>query len=406
MKILVADDDQASRRLVAAFLKRADHEVVEVDSGEAVLEKMVEAEPPAIAIIDWVMSGMSGPDVVIKLRNMAFRIRPYVILLSARQDKASVADGLDAGADDFLSKPFNPLEMLARVRVAERTLQVQLELQQHIDDLESLALRYNLLGELIGKQRAPRELRPAASVPVPMPSHARQVLQLGGTRLRPDEIDALTQRALAEVGLGGLQPVSFEPQMQHTGSAMLLAWSGMVLVGEKCWIDLLLRLNLASADALHATALHRRPASERETRRFLAEVHTIVTSAFRAALQARGADILSPGLSRAVERQPDAPAPVLPDDTVHRAFGMGDITLLLSIARSPCPVQIKDARDLAAGQIVATDFPPPDIDAIPLVTRGSVINERFIGKLVAYAQRESSRLAVPVFAPSALSTRV
>jgi DNA-binding response OmpR family regulator len=408
MKILVADDDQASRRLVAAFLKRADHEVVEVDSGEAVIERMSETEPPAIAIIDWVMPGMSGPDVVIKLRNMAFRIRPYVILLSARNDKASVAEGLDAGADDFLTKPFNPLEMLARVRVAERTLQVQIELQQHIDDLEALAQRYNLLGELIGKQRGTREIRPIAAAPLPAaaPHGVRQAASFGGTRLRPDEIDTVAQRALAEVGLGGLQPVVFEPRKQPSASATLLAWSGMVLAGEKCWVDLLLQLDIASADALHAAALHRRPASEREARRFLAEVHTIVTSAFRAALQARGADILTPGLSRAVERQPDSPVPPLPEDTVHRAFGMGDTTLTLAIARSACPLQFKDARDLAVGQIVATDFPPPEIDSIPLVTRGSVINERAIGKLVAYAQRESSRLGVPVFVPSALSTRV
>lgn len=407
MKILVADDDQASRRLVAAFLRRADHEVIDVESGEAVIEKMLEPEPPTIAIIDWVMpGGMSGPDVATKLRNMAFRIRPYVILLSAKNDKASIAEGLDAGADDFLTKPFNPLEMLARVRVAERTLKVQLELQQHIDDLEALAQRYNLLGELIGHQRATRESRPAAPTPVAVMPAARPPVAIGVTRLRPDEIDTLALRALAEVGLGALQPVPYDARHGATNAASFLAWSGMVLVGDKCWIDLLLQIDVAGAETLHAAALHRRPGSEREARRFLAEVHTIVTSAFRAELQGRGADILSPGLSRAVERQPGVPALPLPEDTAHRAYGLEDTTLTLVIARSACAVQHKDPRDLAAGQIVATDFPPPEIDAIPLVTRGSVINERFIGKLIANAQREGTRLGVPVFAPSVLSARV
>jgi len=406
MKILVADDDQASRRLVAAFLKRADHDVDDVESGEAVIEKMLEAEPPAIAIIDWVMPGMSGPDVVTKLRNMPFRLRPYVILLSAKNDKASVAEGLDAGADDFLTKPFNPLEMLARVRVAERTLQVQRELHQHIDDLEALAQRYNLLGELIGHQRASREDHTPAASPAVAPAGPRPAIAIGVTRLRPDEIDTLARSALAEVGLGEAEPVPYGTRTASPQSPVLLAWSGMVLAGEKCWIDLLLEVDVAGAEVLHAAALHRRPASEREARRFLAEVHTIVTSSFRAGLQARGADILSPGLSRAVERQPGVPPLPLPEDTVHRSYGLEGTVLTLTIARSACAVLSKDPRDLAAGQIVAMDFPPPEIDAIPLVTRGSIINERFIGKLVAYAQREGNRMGVPVFAPSVLAARV
>lgn len=400
MKILVADDDQASRRLVAAFLSRADHDVVAVESGEAVLEIMVNPEPPAIAIIDWVMPGMSGPDVVTKLRNMPFRVRPYVILLSAKNDKASVAEGLDAGADDFLSKPFNPLEMLARVRVAERTLRVQVELQEHIEELEALAQRYNLLGELIGRQRATMH-EPAPLVTMPRP---RTSAPVGSTHLRPDQIDTLMQRALAEVGLGEIR-VAPHASATSTGPS-LLAWAGMVLAGEKCWLDLLLEVDVPAADTLHMAALQRHPASEREARRFLAEVHTIIASAFRAALQEAGADILSPGLSRAVERRPGLPPLPLPDDTVQRSYVIEDVTLTLTIARSACQVQHKDPRDLAAGQIVAADFPPAEAEAVPLVTRGSVINERFIGKLIAHAQREGSRLGVPVFVPSALSARV
>lgn len=407
MKILVADDDHASRRLVAAFLTRADHEVVAVESGEAALQTMVGPEPPAIAIIDWVMPGMSGPDVVTKIRNLTFRLRPYIILLSAKNDKASVAEGLDAGADDFLSKPFNPLEMLARVRVAERTLLVQLELQQHIDDLEALAQRYNLLGELIGHQRARPEDNEPLRLSMSAPEARPPVAASSSTHLRPDEIDTLACRALAEVGLSDLQPVAYERKpAEARRDVTLLAWSGMVIAGDKCWVDLLLEIEIEAAATLHNLALHRRSGSERETRRFLAEVHTVVTSAFRVALQARGADILSSGLSRAVERVPGLPALPLPEDTVHRAYGVDNTTLTLSIARSPCPMQQKDPRDLAAGQIVATDFPPPEIDTIPLVTRGSVVNERAIGKLVAYAQREGTRLGVPVFAPSTVALRV
>ncbi len=401
MKILVADDDLASRRLVAAFLTRADHDVVAVDSGEAVLEIMVNPDPPSIAIVDWVMPGMSGPDVVTRLRNMAFRIRPYVILLSAKNDKASVAEGLDAGADDFLSKPFNPLEMLARVRVAERSLGVQLELQEHIDELEALAQRYNLLGELIGRQRA---TLPAPTPLVALPQRPRAPAAAGSTQLRPEQIDTLMQRALAEVGLGEVQSV--EPSAHASATPSLLAWAGMVLAGEKCWLDLLLDVDLPGADKLHAAALHRHPASDREARRFLAEVHTIIASAFRVALQEAGADILSPGLSRAVERRQDQQPLPLPDDTVQRSYTVEGAILTLTMARSACQVHLKDPRDLAAGQIVAADFPPAEIDAVPLVTRGLVMNERFMAKLIAHAQREGNRLGVPVFMPSALSARV
>src|SRR5688572_29447631 len=161
MKILVADDDALIRRLLQALLSKLGHEVELVEEGHAALKALETTPPPQLAILDWVMPGLTGLEVCKKLRAKHTRSRTYVILLSAKADKQDAIAGLDAGADDYLPKPFDPMTLLARLRVAQRIITFQQELQTHIAEMETLLQRYNLLGEMFGKQgRGSESLRP------------------------------------------------------------------------------------------------------------------------------------------------------------------------------------------------------------------------------------------------------
>ena len=120
MKVLVADDDALTRRLLIALLTKLGHEVDAVEDGHAALKALESPTPPAIALLDWMMSGINGPDACKHLRAHPGKSRPYVLLLSTKADKQDVIAGLDAGADDFLVKPFDPMALLARIRVAFR----------------------------------------------------------------------------------------------------------------------------------------------------------------------------------------------------------------------------------------------------------------------------------------------
>jgi DNA-binding response OmpR family regulator len=138
-QILIADDDPVAQKVLRTILQQAGYTVQSANDGETALRTLLQPDAPLIAIVDWMMPGLNGPDLCTKLRAINLRLRPYIIMLSGKADKAEIAAALDAGADDYLSKPFNRMEFLARLRVAGRMVQAQIKLQKYIAHLESRA---------------------------------------------------------------------------------------------------------------------------------------------------------------------------------------------------------------------------------------------------------------------------
>lgn len=122
MKILIADDSEFSRRLLQTTLERAGYEVTAVDNGAAAARCLCDEDGPRLALLDWVMPGLDGPAVVRAVRK--HRQQPYVhmVLLTSKHAKEDIVAGLDSGADDYLTKPFDPQELKARLRTGERIL--------------------------------------------------------------------------------------------------------------------------------------------------------------------------------------------------------------------------------------------------------------------------------------------
>ncbi len=125
--VLVVDDSAAQRRVLSLHLRRWGYRVTEAASGDAALALCRET-PFDIILSDWVMPGLSGLELCRAIRAMQGEGYGYFILLTSKSDKTEVADGLDGGADDFLSKPVNPDELRARMRAGERILTMHREL--------------------------------------------------------------------------------------------------------------------------------------------------------------------------------------------------------------------------------------------------------------------------------------
>jgi len=136
MKLLVADDDPVTRRLLEGVLGTLGFDVVLAHDGIQALEVLGGDDPPPIAILDWMMPGMTGVEVCRKLRDRAPSGPTYVLIVTSREGTEDLVAALDAGADDYVTKPFQVEELRARVGVGLRVATLQRGLADRVTELE------------------------------------------------------------------------------------------------------------------------------------------------------------------------------------------------------------------------------------------------------------------------------
>ncbi len=146
MRILVADDDALSRRVLEAMLVKWGYEVVAANDGAQAWEVLQGPGAPQLAILDWMMPHMDGPDVCRRVRVHPEVPYVYILLLSGRDQERDLIEGLEAGADDYLTKPFSTQELKARLFSGKRILDVQSQLIAAREELRLQAIRDPLTG--------------------------------------------------------------------------------------------------------------------------------------------------------------------------------------------------------------------------------------------------------------------
>src|SRR5262245_55163291 len=146
MKVLIAEDDVVSRRLLEAMLMRWGYEVAVTHNGLDAWEMLRGPTPPPMAILDWMMPGMDGVEVCRKVRQRGQEPYIYLLLLTTKGRKENIVEGLDAGADDYLTKPFDPHELQVRLRTGKRIITLQAELIEAREELRVQAMYDPLTG--------------------------------------------------------------------------------------------------------------------------------------------------------------------------------------------------------------------------------------------------------------------
>ena len=146
MRILIAEDDLVSRTVLVSVLEKDGHEVTVTENGTDAWEVLRQPGAPPLAILDRMMPGLGGLEVVRLVRALPTELPPYLIMLTSKGEKSDIVAGLEAGANDYLAKPFNPGEMRARVEVGRRMFELQAALSAKIealyraeDEIKSLA---------------------------------------------------------------------------------------------------------------------------------------------------------------------------------------------------------------------------------------------------------------------------
>jgi len=145
-RILLAEDDPVSRRMLQAFLVKWDYQVETVADGVQALRILEGSDAPPLAILDWMMPGIEGPQVCRRVRERPERRYIYILLLTARTQKGDLLRGLESGADDYLTKPFDAQELRARLLVGQRILELQESLIKARDELAFRATHDALTG--------------------------------------------------------------------------------------------------------------------------------------------------------------------------------------------------------------------------------------------------------------------
>ncbi len=142
VKVLVADDSAVSRKLVELTLSEKQYSLVFAKSGRETLDLFAE-QHPSLVIVDWMMPDLTGLEICKHIRSRAQASYTYIILLTGKSEKESVVEGLAAGADDYLTKPFHHEELIARVGVGLRIIGLQREIEAKNLLLKELSLTVN-----------------------------------------------------------------------------------------------------------------------------------------------------------------------------------------------------------------------------------------------------------------------
>lgn len=149
MRILIADDDITSRTVLSAVLLKSGHEVIEARDGREALAALERDDAPRVGILDWMMPEIDGAEVCRRAQAARPERPPYLILLTTRDSKEDIATGLQAGANDYITKPFNARELRARLEVGCRVVALEERLATKVRELETALAQIKTLGGIV-----------------------------------------------------------------------------------------------------------------------------------------------------------------------------------------------------------------------------------------------------------------
>jgi DNA-binding response OmpR family regulator len=150
MKILIAEDEPISRLALEATVPQWGFVPVTVANGQEALARLTARhDPPPMAILDWMMPGMDGVDVCRAVRSSMLPVAPYIVILTTRTEQSDIIAGLQAGADDYVRKPFDRIELQARLQVGMRVIKLQQQLLERVHELEEGHERERALRRLL-----------------------------------------------------------------------------------------------------------------------------------------------------------------------------------------------------------------------------------------------------------------
>ncbi len=374
MRVLLADDDSTARQILTSVFKRLGHQPTAVEDGSKALHAALQEPYPEIIVLDWMMPGLTGPDVARKIRESGKQLpfRPYIIVLTAKKERTAIAAALDAGADDFLVKPPDAIELAARLRVAERMLLHEIELRANIAQLTRMNERHALLGELVAMQHAPGADALAAS--------------FNRGEFQDSITMAFRQFKTAILPVDQARDVVFHNPLS--------VWDAVVLPRHGVWIDIILDIAQTTARQVFEQSLHRAPATTRELESFIIEAHSFVRKIIQAQLATNSLESIAPFTATVTTADRDHAEEG--NRTYYYSTEHGPLRVV--VVHSMCKAVDKTAQEIETFDLLPRGFPANA--PIPIVRPNTAVDNGLRHRLRHFAADLAEPLGVPTIEPS------
>lgn len=374
MRILIADDDATARLLLERTLVKWGHEVQICCDGAEAAAAIHQPDCPRLAILDWMMPGHSGVELCQMIRRRKETAGMYVFIFSARARKEDIIEGINAGADDYLTKPLDLAELQARLRTAERILRLHAELEEYVTELETALRRHNLLGDILG--RFARGTATSSEMTETTGCDPSCLFRASGcmTPILRDVFEPLGIQLRGGAASDG--PIT-------APAGALVAWSTVLSLDQCREITLVLQAEANTAEQLRRTVLGTKLSASREhAREVLAEVLNIATARLKAALENQGREMSEAVPAKVYEACRDHDPFLLPPGMSVCRLVSEPPGLEFRAYQHPTPRLDVAVQRLHGAHVLADTIWSPDFPDVPLLTRGTCLHSRYLNKLV------------------------
>jgi len=391
------------------------HEAVAYTGGKAVIEAMKSPDAPQLCVLDWMMPEVSGLDVIKHMTQTGSKEQRYVIILSAKDNKQEIAQILNAGADDYVIKPMNQDEFVARLRVAERTIAYQNELRDKTLELEALLRKHNLLNaiartsHLVLQQDGEGELcsyfnrYDAGSVAVDRALKLDAVAFFDRVVLPTFERMGLSPNVVQPVDAECVHPCLRAGYTRHHA----VAWRAVYIPQVDLWLDIVLDAELEVLHAIAKKILDVATLSNGQLQDFFGEAIGLVVSSFNNHLHRQNMETACPFFSRALltEALPD----IFAESKSHLQWKLlieGKYICHAHIFAHTMKVTQKLSRNLQTFDISAEDIVPKDRQDTVFIKKWEVLTRNHTRHIERWVSYQTIRDSIAVISPSELACRL